>query len=353
MLFRTPLAPLVVGGSLDLVGGYATQALMAVIYATSIVCWTRTALAFGRRAALVTAAALLLYPGYGILFHMLSSDSICAFVFAIWALALTRASLEPTTGRFALLGLATAAAALTRPGYQVLAVFALLPLVLRLPWRGVSRRRRRSSASSWDLLGAVDREQRCAVRRLCARARRRRVLPVLSRVHHRSDRLARERRGLAGAGRRGSGRICSTRSRTARTGSHSNGSSRKGALASSRTSSGSPIASGDGRRTTRRCVRWASRRSVHTRGAYVRGVDRHGSRRALEPSARCAPARGLRRDGGRQTRMTPSAVERSSASIRGRADPIGSPGVLLDDAGRHNHGGVEVSDGSLPSLLNP
>ena len=135
MLFRTPLAPLLVGGSLDLAGGYATQALMAALYATSIVCWTRTALVFGRRAALVTAAALLLYPGYGILFHMLSSDSICAFVFALWALALTRAFLEPTTGRFALLGLATAAAALTRPGYQVLAVFALLPLVLGIPWR--------------------------------------------------------------------------------------------------------------------------------------------------------------------------------------------------------------------------
>ena len=135
MLFRTPVAPLLVGGSLDLAGGYATQALMAALYATSIVCWTRTALAFGRRAALVTAGALLLYPGYGILFHMLSSDSICAFVFAIWALTLTRAFLEPTTGRFALLGLTTAAAALTRPGYQVLVVFALLPLVLGIPWR--------------------------------------------------------------------------------------------------------------------------------------------------------------------------------------------------------------------------
>ena len=148
MLFRTPLAPLLVGGSLDLAGGYATQALMAALYATSIVCWTRTALAFGRRAALVTAGALLLYPGYGILFHMLSSDSICAFVFAIWALALTRAFLEPTTGRFALLGLATAAAALTRPGYQVLAVFALLPLVLGIPWR-------RRLAASAAFLGVV------------------------------------------------------------------------------------------------------------------------------------------------------------------------------------------------------
>jgi hypothetical protein len=135
MLFRTPLAPLVVGGSLDLVGGYATQVLMAVLYALSIVCWTRVALACGRRAALVTALALLLYPGYGILFHMLSSDSVCALAFALWALALTRAWRDPTPARFAVLGLATAATALARPGYQVLAAFALLPLVLAIPWR--------------------------------------------------------------------------------------------------------------------------------------------------------------------------------------------------------------------------
>ena len=135
MLFRAPLAPLVVGGSLDLAGGYAVQALLTVLYGTSIVCWARVAAAFGRTAALVTAGALLVYPGYGILFHMLSSDSICAFAFAVWALALTRAWLEPSVARFAILGLATAAAALTRPGYQVLVVFALAPLLLAIPWR--------------------------------------------------------------------------------------------------------------------------------------------------------------------------------------------------------------------------
>ena len=135
MLFRTPVAPLVVGGSLDLVGGFGTQMLMAGLFAGSILCWTHVALAFGRRAALVTTVALLLYPGYGILFHMLASDAICAVAFALWALALTRAFLEPGAARFALLGLATAAAALTRPGYQVLAVFALLPLLLAIPWR--------------------------------------------------------------------------------------------------------------------------------------------------------------------------------------------------------------------------
>jgi hypothetical protein len=135
MLFRTPVAPLVVGGSLDVLGGYGTQVLMGMLFAASILCWTRVALVFSRRAALFTAAALALYPGYGILFHMLASDSICAFVFALWALALTRAWLGPSPTAYALLGLATAAAALTRPGYQVLAVFALVPLVRAGPWR--------------------------------------------------------------------------------------------------------------------------------------------------------------------------------------------------------------------------
>jgi hypothetical protein len=135
MLFRTPVAPLVVGGSLDVLGGYGTQVLMGMLFAASILCWTRVALVFSRRAALVTAAALVLYPGYGILFHMLSSDSICAFAFALWALALTRAWLRPSPAAYALLGLATAAAALTRPGYQVLAVFALVPFVRAGPWR--------------------------------------------------------------------------------------------------------------------------------------------------------------------------------------------------------------------------
>jgi len=135
MLFRTPVAPLVVGGSLDVLGGYGTQVLMAVLFATSILCWTRVALVFSRRAALVTAAALVLYPGYGILFHMLASDSICAFVFALWAFAFTRAWRHPSPTAYALLGLAIATAALARPGYQVLAVFALLPLVRASPWR--------------------------------------------------------------------------------------------------------------------------------------------------------------------------------------------------------------------------
>lgn len=139
MLFRTPVAPLLVGGSLDLAGGWGAHALLAVLFATSVLAWSRAAAAFGARASLVTAAALLLYPGYGILFHKLSSDSVAAAVFAGFGLALTRAWTQPTTGRFALLGAAIAVAALTRPGYQVLAVFAFAPLVRPLAWGARAR----------------------------------------------------------------------------------------------------------------------------------------------------------------------------------------------------------------------
>ncbi len=135
MLFRTPLAPLVIGGTLDLFGGWGLEVVMALMFAASVLAWTRTALAFGRRAGLVTAVALLLYPGYGILFHTPASEPVVAAAFAAWALAVTRAWVTPTYGRFAIVGVATAATALARPGFQVLVLVAALPLVLPVPWR--------------------------------------------------------------------------------------------------------------------------------------------------------------------------------------------------------------------------
>ena len=135
MLYRTPLAPLVIGGTLDLVGGWGLEVVMALLFAASVVLWTRTALAFGPRTALVAAVALLVYPGYGILFHTPASEPVVAAAFAAWALAVTRAWVAPSYGRFAVVGAATAATALARPAFQVLVLVAALPLILRLPWR--------------------------------------------------------------------------------------------------------------------------------------------------------------------------------------------------------------------------
>jgi hypothetical protein len=136
MLFRTPVAPLVAIAPLDLYGPWVAQAWMSLLYAGSIVAWAAVAWRGGPRPALLTAAALLLCPGYVILFHRLASDAPSAVLFAGWAFLLARAIERPSSGRFAAVGLVAAALALTRPGNQaILLLVVAVPLLLALPWR--------------------------------------------------------------------------------------------------------------------------------------------------------------------------------------------------------------------------
>jgi len=130
MLFRTPVPGVVDGASLDVAGGFFAEPLMAVLFAGSVVAWCVAARAFGARAALLTAIALLVYPAYGLMFHEVSSEPIFAAGFALWALLVVRAARRPSPSRFASVGLAVALLALIRPGNAVLIVFALLPLLL-------------------------------------------------------------------------------------------------------------------------------------------------------------------------------------------------------------------------------
>src|SRR2546423_5837348 len=61
MLFRTPVTGVVAGASLDFAGGFFAEPLLAVLFAASVVAWSAAARAFGARAALLVAVALLLY----------------------------------------------------------------------------------------------------------------------------------------------------------------------------------------------------------------------------------------------------------------------------------------------------
>jgi glycosyl transferase family 87 len=136
LLGRTPIATVVVGGLLDFAGGALAEPVMSVLYAGSIVAWFLAARTFGGKAALLTAVILVVYPGYGILFHELSSDSVVAAAFAGWTLLLTRVLLSPTAARFALVGTGVGILALIRPVNQVLLALAVLPLLLlRAPLR--------------------------------------------------------------------------------------------------------------------------------------------------------------------------------------------------------------------------
>src|SRR5919204_499848 len=131
---RGPLAALGVGVPLEL-GGWAAEIWLALLYALSIVAWARVAFVFGARAAVLTSALLLVYPGYGILFHQLASDALFAAAFAGWAVLLARAIQRPSVKTFLVVGLAMGVLVLIRPANEVLIVMALLPLLLPSPWR--------------------------------------------------------------------------------------------------------------------------------------------------------------------------------------------------------------------------
>jgi hypothetical protein len=135
VLGRTPIAPLVTGGLLDIAGGALAEPAIALLYAASITAWFVAARSFGGRAALLVAVGLLAYPGYGIVFHELSSDAVFAAAFAGWALLAVRVLLSPTPGRAALVGLGAGVLALVRPGSASLLVVAAIFLAIRASWR--------------------------------------------------------------------------------------------------------------------------------------------------------------------------------------------------------------------------
>jgi hypothetical protein len=129
-LDRMPIASLVIGGFLDLAHGALAEPFMSLLYASSIVAWFVAVRMFSARAALLAVIVLLSYPGYAILFHELSSDSVFAGAFAGWSLLAVRAFVQPSWPRFALLGAGVGVLALIRPGNQALIVLALVPLLL-------------------------------------------------------------------------------------------------------------------------------------------------------------------------------------------------------------------------------
>lgn len=135
MLFRTPLAPLLMGVPLRLGGAALLEVVFGVMYVLSLVAYTLAARTFGRACAILTAVALLAHPAYGALFHQAASDSVFAFVLALWTLAAVRAAERPSTMRYALLGLAFLALVLARPSSQVFLLFAVVPLLLPGRWR--------------------------------------------------------------------------------------------------------------------------------------------------------------------------------------------------------------------------
>ena len=131
---RTPGTPLVVGALLD-AGPVVAEVGAALMYALSILAWCGVARRFGPAAAIATAAALLLYPGYVTLFHQLSSDAVFAAGFALVAWLLARAVEQSSAARALALGAGVAALVLVRPVAQVLLLLVLVPVLAGETWR--------------------------------------------------------------------------------------------------------------------------------------------------------------------------------------------------------------------------
>ena len=136
MLSRTPLTPVVAGLLLSAGGGLLAEVVMAVLFALSVLAWSAVAFSVGgRRTALGVAVALLVYPGYGGLFHELSSDAVFAASFAGWAFLLSRALQGRAWPAFAAAGAGLALLALARPANQALLVIAPLLMINPGSWR--------------------------------------------------------------------------------------------------------------------------------------------------------------------------------------------------------------------------
>ncbi len=203
MLSRTPVTPLAIGGLLDLGSPFVVELVSALLFAGSIFLYARTALLFGRGPAVLVSVALLLYPGYGVVFHELASEIVFAAGFAVWTAVVVRAALFPSAWRFAAAGGATALIALTRPANQVFLVVAVLPLALPGPWRARLGRTAAFAGVGVVLARLVGRHEPVALRRPRRHARRTGEPAVLPVVHRRPHGPAGERTRVAGARRGG------------------------------------------------------------------------------------------------------------------------------------------------------
>lgn len=130
MMWRMPVAPAVLGIPLDLFGPWGARIAITAGFVAVVTVWFSIARRYGPACAVAVAAALLLTPSFGLLFHRYSSDVVTAVAFTLLALAFVRLWEHPSTRRAAVAGLALIPVALTRPANQVVVAIVLTPLLL-------------------------------------------------------------------------------------------------------------------------------------------------------------------------------------------------------------------------------
>lgn len=139
MLFRTPGAPLFHGLLLDLSKAWLGNSLLdeilqGILFCLSALIVYKLGALWSSKAGLFAASAVILQPGYGLLYHSVSSDGVFAAAFLGWVYLIFKTYRSPKLGYFALHGLALSGLVLIRPSSQFLLPFIFFPWFLRLPF---------------------------------------------------------------------------------------------------------------------------------------------------------------------------------------------------------------------------
>ncbi len=342
---RTPGTPLVAGALLE-AGPLVAEIGAAVLYALSILAWCAVARRFGPAAAIATAAALLLYPGYVMLFHQLSSDAVFAAAFALVAWLLARALERTERGACSsprCSSRRTCPRASGRPGAPP--PRARPPLRRRdlahadSRLRGVRPCCRRPAAR----MGGAQRRPR---RGLHAGARWRSDASPLPCLRRGSHRRAGERPSHAGARARRRARPPTLRAVPLLRDRPRARSSPRAARACTRTSPASPTVCGAGTTTTG-SLRKVGREAVLAHpGTYAKGVASDLRRLLVWPLYAPTP-------GGGETQGTRVPIADRQLPVPGEGEPIPSArqSSYITTPDQQDSGGLDVADRAPHRLL--
>jgi len=134
MLYRTPIAPFILGGSLQLGGSTLLELCLALFFSISLVSIYNIGLIWNKTIAITAAFILMIYPAYGILYHRPCSDPIFALGFILWCNYIIKTFYSPSIKKFIIHGFIIFLLILTRPSSQVFVSFVLFPFfALKLP----------------------------------------------------------------------------------------------------------------------------------------------------------------------------------------------------------------------------
>ncbi len=130
MLYRVPIAPFILGLSLQYGGAWFLETLMALGYGLSIVAMYQIGLLWNRAIALGAALLLLCYPSYALLYHQASSEAPFALGFLLWCSYIVKTATSPSAKKFFIQGFLVFLLALTRPIGQLGILFGIFPFLL-------------------------------------------------------------------------------------------------------------------------------------------------------------------------------------------------------------------------------